>query len=822
MSDSPIQREALRLAALGYPVFPCAAGAKRPVTLHGVHDATIDPEQIRRWWEQHPTANLAVATTGMVVIDVDGADNPWLRDQPERASTMWSAPTAITPRGGRHHFFRALEGSDIRCSTGKVAKSVDVRANGGYIVASPSTFGGKQYTWSDGAGLERPIKELPEVPSWLLDAVQRPAGSDRPSRRLGGGRPAVIHEGERNATLTSLAGKLRRKGATEEELLAALRRGNAEMCQPSLPDAEIASIAASVALYPTGLGTDDSTAQVIIGPDEYRVVDEVITLLKRDDDLYRRGNVLVRLVVDPGHAGGSDRSKGGVRIDPVPRANLRERITRVASIQRVDKNGELVAAHPPGWLVLAVEARGEWPGVRDLVGVSATPFLRPDGTVCQTAGYDAATRVLYHPTAEFPAVNERPTEADARAAIAMLRDVVVDFRFEAEHHFSTWVASLLTPLARFAFSGCTPIFVVDANVRGAGKGLLVQVAGNILFGHDMAVASYSPEPEEMRKKITTFAMAGDQALLLDNVEGKFGNDAIDRASTSTRWKDRLLGSNTVVDVPMTTCWFITGNNILVAADTARRVMHIRLDVLEEHPENRTGFRHRNLLDHVRQHRAELLAGCLTILSAYMAAGRPRAGLSTLGSFEGWNLVREAIVWAGLADPCDGRKRLVQFSDSTAEVLQQLVSAWSSYDPSGQGLVIASVIAALYPPDKMNTPTDDTSVRMRAALELLVASAPGRAPTTRQVASRLAHYRRRVVAGQFLDFNAAEYNRAGAVWRLLRADGEGSSASLRLCESFSSPAQNSSQSRGGVVNDAGAAGDLVETGDPLWDPPALRA
>ena len=73
---------ALRYAELGYRVFPCAPGNKNPLTEHGFHDATTDAEQIECWWEENPTANVGLATEGLLVVDVDGASNPWLPSNP--------------------------------------------------------------------------------------------------------------------------------------------------------------------------------------------------------------------------------------------------------------------------------------------------------------------------------------------------------------------------------------------------------------------------------------------------------------------------------------------------------------------------------------------------------------------------------------------------------------------------------------------------------------------------------------------------------------------------------------------------------------------
>jgi hypothetical protein len=442
-------------------------------------------------------------------------------------------------------------------------------------------------------------------------------------------------------------------------------------------------------------------------------------------------------------------------------------MTKFATFTKFVRQGDAVIevpAHPTPWLVSAVDARGDWPGIRYLAGISDVPIFRPDGTLWQTPGYDAKTAVLFEPVGAFPLVPNGVNSDDADAATAGLMEVVCDFSFENDDHRAAWLAGLLTPLARFAFDGPSPLFLIDANVRGAGKGLLAQTIGQIVLGREMPVSSYTHDSDEMRKKITAIALAGDRMVHLDNLEGNFGNDTLDRALTTTRWKDRILGKSEQVDLPLLPVWYGTGNNVAVAADTTRRIIHIRLDVLDERPEERKGFRHPDLVGWIRSERPRLLTQALTLLVAYCNAGRPTHGLTPFGSFEGWsNLVREAVVWVGLPDPCRTRTRLVESSDTTVDSLGQLIQAWRQYDSVNAGVVVSDMLARLY--RREFTPNDDASISMRAALENLVGCPPGKAPAPRQVGNKLRHFRRRVVGGLYLDSNPNEHNRNGAVWRL---------------------------------------------------------
>jgi hypothetical protein len=517
-----------------------------------------------------------------------------------------------------------------------------------------------------------------------------------------------------------------------------------------------------------GLDENDSgKSKVVIGPDEHRVVTETVEAIKQDNTIFHRGNVLVRVLHEQAPEELIRRATGTTTIALLPQATLRERMTKFVAFTQCVAHGkavEEVDAHPTQWLVAAVDAPGEWPGIRHLAGISNAPVLRPDGSLWQTPGYDVRTSVLYEPSAEFPLIPDNVTIDDTRRALTELLEVVCDFRFEGDEHRAAWLAGLLTPLARFAFDGPTPLFLIDANTRGAGKGLLVQIIGQIVLGREMPASSYANDPEEMRKKITAIALAGDRMIHLDNLEGDFGNDALDRALTATRWKDRILGKSQEVDLPLIPIWYGTGNNVAVAADTIRRVIHIRLDVLEEKPEERTDFEHPELITWIRENRPRLLTAALIILRGYFAAGMPRQSLSAFGSFEGWSrIVREAVVWLGLPDPCATRVKLAAQADATRDVLSQLIEAWRQVDADGRGIVVSNLLSRLY--GQEHPPRDDASNAMRAALEAFVGCPPGKTPGARQVGAKFRSFRRRVLNGVFIDTNPNEYNRGGAVWRL---------------------------------------------------------
>lgn len=237
---------ALAFAELGYRIFPCVKGTKEPATMHGCLDATSDPTQIEKWWAAWPEHNIGVSTDGLLLVDLDPVDdqqNPWLADE-SRMTELMRGACSITPRGGRHCWFRQPVGESYRSTAGKLAPGVDTRADGGYVVAPPSIVG-TSYAWAPAYELTCPPGELPLPPSWLLEQIK----SQRATPRTGPIAPNEICEGTRNDRLTSIAGSMRRGNMSEGMILAALRAANHERCRPMLEDEEVEKIAWSVARY---------------------------------------------------------------------------------------------------------------------------------------------------------------------------------------------------------------------------------------------------------------------------------------------------------------------------------------------------------------------------------------------------------------------------------------------------------------------------------------------------------------------------------------------------------------------------------------------
>jgi hypothetical protein len=343
---------------------------------------------------------------------------------------------------------------------------------------------------------------------------------------------------------------------------------------------------------------------------------------------------------------------------------------------------------PPGWSGTQLSARGHWPTLRYLEGVLEIPILCPDGRIIDTPGYDAETGILYEPAGSFPPVPTVLNRDGARQASKQILDLVQDFPFAGPEHQAAWLAALLTPFARSAIAGPCPAFVLDANVARVGKSLLVDLCAIAATGREVARTGWPERDEELKKTLTSVLLAGDRLVLFDNIaDTPFGGSAIDAVLTASTWKDRLLGKNDMTpELPVRTVFFASGNNVSIKGDTANRVVLCRLDSMEEHPEERQGFKYARLVEHAKEIRPQLVTAALTILRAYLLSNQ-QPQLSAFGSFEEWNdLVRGAVYWVTGHDPlATSSRKAIRAANARESCLTGWLDGWPEFPDALQGV-----------------------------------------------------------------------------------------------------------------------------------------
>ncbi len=554
-----------------------------------------------------------------------------------------------------------------------------------------------------------------------------------------------------------------------------------EQCRSQgLADREIREgLIAKIESTPPRSPKSEGLPVITLDTDEMKVVDEAVDALANRLEIYHRGGVLVHIVHEEITAPGIIRPPTAPTIQTVAGPRVREVLSAAANWRSDDDS----PSHPPLWVVQALMARGNWPELRLLEGVVESPILRPDGSILAQPGYDKDTGLFFQPNGSYLPMPKAPGRDDAIRAAASLLDVVADFPFADDMHRSAWLSAVLTVFARFAYRGPAPLHLIDANVPGAGKSLLADLIAMITLGRSAARMAPSEKEAEERKRITALAIAGDPLVLIDNVSRMLGSAALDAALTAEIWSDRLLGQNLQLKLPLNMIWLATGNNVSLRGDTSRRCVHIRLESPDEFPERRGGFRHPRILEWVAKERPRLVADALTILKAYVHAGKPSQGLSPWGSYEGWSqLARNAIVWVGLPDPGETREALQTEANQDHEMLEGLVDGWAeAVEAAGKPLCAAEVIEMLQADEKA------LPVLRSAILELC--SSPGPLPNSRVLGNRIKRFKDHVINGRALTLDRKA--NIGKRWIVKAVPGRPKSDSSDLSDSSGHPQNFSS-------------------------------
>lgn len=569
---------------------------------------------------------------------------------------------------------------------------------------------------------------------------------------------------------------------------------------------------------------DETRPTITDSTDLRRVADAAVAALAARMEVYQRNNLLVRVLRNDEEGGGLQRTPAAPRIEIVPEPRLLELLSDAALWVR-ETNGEhgttLVPITPPDRIVRIVAKRGTWPGLPPLAAVVENAVLAPDGTVVSAPGYHEATGILLLPNGPLPVVPDEPTLADAKEAAATLLAPFKDFPFKGEEHKAALLAAILTLFARLAFYGPAPLMLVEANTPGTGKGLLVLIIALIALGRPMTLMPYTDHDDEMRKRITSLMLGGDIAVVLDNVAGALGLPSLDAALTATEWSDRVLGLSQKVTGPLNITWFATVNNAVIKADTLRRSLVIGLETDEERPEERTDIEDPDLAGTVRANRARLAAAALTILRAYVVAGRPEVGLTHLGSFEAWSkLVRNAVVWVGMPDPLAPKKEWASRADRAGNALALLLDGIRDLDTDGQGLTTEEIINAVSERNSEGKPSRNIA-RLSAALAEIAPTPSGRGMNPQIVGIKLAQLRRRVATcrdGRKYRLDSRTLH-GYQVWFVEDVDpsgGDGSGGTGGTGRT--SPAPSPAPASGGAGGTRGAGGTSYTPNQPSLDSP----
>jgi len=369
---------------------------------------------------------------------------------------------------------------------------------------------------------------------------------------------------------------------------------------------------------------------------------------------------------------------------PIPRSltedRLRHRLARVAAYVRTTAKGETSAA-PPLAVVRDLLAAPTFP-LPPLLTLTEVPTFAPDGSLPPRPGYHAPGRTFYAPAPGFivPDIPADPTRREIDAARALLLDeLLVDFPFASEAERAHALALLLVPFLRGLVDGPTPLHLIEKPTAGTGATLLADVVARVATGRPVAAMTEGRDEDEWRKRLTARLRSSPPVVLLDNLRRPLDSAVLSSVLTAAWFEDRLLGTSDTVRLPVRCAWVATGNNPALSAEIARRAVRIRLDARRDRPwlRDERGFRHHPLGAWVEEERGRLVAACLTLGRAWVAAGGPvPADAPTLGSFEAWSRVMAGVLdVAGVGGFLGNLPDFYDASDTEGTEVRAFLAAW---------------------------------------------------------------------------------------------------------------------------------------------------
>jgi hypothetical protein len=321
-------------------------------------------------------------------------------------------------------------------------------------------------------------------------------------------------------------------------------------------------------------------------------------------------------------------------------------------------------------------------GVRKLRGVTHTPLVRRDGSILDTPGFDTSTGLYFLPLdgLEVPPVPDEPSADQLAAAVRMLYEVVPDqggFPFRSDDHRANFLGLMLTPLMRELCPPPYKLGVFDAPQSRTGKTLLSKVL-RTLHGGVFRSSVPADEAEWSKTLSTILNVTSAPIITFDNVRGELTSGTFDGLLTEDTFNARQLGvTDKMIMRRNDRVWTITSNNAKLGGDLAKRALWVSINANRTDPEARSGFRHPDLIDWITCNRGELLGALLTLVRAWVVAGRPAPSLPGTDIWRHWtSTVRAVLEHAGVPgvfDRPESKRQEVSDEDQDWTLFMRAVS-----------------------------------------------------------------------------------------------------------------------------------------------------
>ncbi|MFO1263985.1 MAG: hypothetical protein U1E84_11705 [Rhodoferax sp.] len=403
----------------------------------------------------------------------------------------------------------------------------------------------------------------------------------------------------------------------------------------------------------------------------HEVVDAAERVLAGRGKYYQSGTVIVSVTTDP--------ASGNPAVSPTSMLTLTRELSAAASWEKEDsRSGGWKPCDPPARHVSVLYNASDYRYLPPLAGVARQPYISEvDESLIVVPGYNDQTLIfgVFDP-AQFP-VSE-PTKEEALQSLDTVMSLLKEFHFSSDHDRAAMVSAILTATLRPSLAHA-PAFHVRAHDIGSGKSYACELISAFASPAPSEKVSYPTTSEEATKAILSLLLKNPAVIEFDDMDSDWiAHGAFKRMLTAEYVTDRVLGYSKTATVRTRVLFLGSGNNVGPRDDMRRRVATINLDPKCATP---TTMDYKGSpVEEVRKNRGLYVAAALTIVQAWIKAGKPRAAVKSIASYGTWSdYCRQSLLWLGLPDPATSLLDQVT-RDPEGDPLGELLHAWKgSFD-----------------------------------------------------------------------------------------------------------------------------------------------
>lgn len=395
-----------------------------------------------------------------------------------------------------------------------------------------------------------------------------------------------------------------------------------------------------------------------------RILDVAERALALTGDYYQSGGVIVSI---------SQTVWGDPTSAVVSESALLKALARIAVWQKYDgRSKSWQACDPTPQLAKQLLNAQEYHHLPTLDAIARQPYFRKDGALVTQPGYDPIAKTFAAFDQSAFSVPE-PTEANAREALAELRELLSEVSFPSEADRSAALCAMLTAAVRSSLP-LAPAINISASTPGAGKSYISKLLALFAGPGEPLNLSYPTSSDEATKAMLAALLAKPAVICFDDMQTDWvPHGMINRMLTSETVADRILGSSRTVQVGTNALVMGTGNNIAPIRDMTRRVVTVTIRPLTANPA--MAVYRGNPVGKVKAARERYVTLAQTIIRAWQAAGRPSSDVPPIATFGTWSdMCRQPLLWLGESDPATSLLDQVRH-DPDAEPLSHLLEAW---------------------------------------------------------------------------------------------------------------------------------------------------